>query len=99
MHDSVLVQLAQALEELLDAVTGCQPVPHGATIQRRTQRHFSGLKYHVGPFVAKDLCTVGAEKDVERVDGIGAMGWAHLEHKVAVPVPPDLLARLHLQRH
>ena len=68
MNDSVLVKLAQALEELLDAATGCQPVLHGTAIQRRTQRHLGRLKYHVGPFMAKSLCMGGAKKEVERVD-------------------------------
>ena len=55
MHDSVLVELAQALEDILDAIVGMCDSPEAFAL---TQRHFGGLEDHVGPFLirsAEDL--------------------------------------------
>ena len=55
MHDSVLVQLAQALQDLTDAEGGKRDVPGVIIVQLHTQRHLGRLEDHGGPFVGEDL--------------------------------------------
>ena len=56
VHDSVLVQLAQALQDLMDAEGGKRDVPGVIVVQLHTQRHLGRLEdHHGGPFIAEDL--------------------------------------------